>query len=171
MLPPWHTLSEQPPPQQSVALESYFERTKFGTASITFSNEKDNLSARKREALKTLSANKEINLKKADKGITTVIMNTTQKIQEGLQQVSNENFYKPLETPIVSSTMAKVGNIVKTLFDNGHIDNMIYKWLSSGQMPPRIPEFHTLTKIHKNTPVGRPIASGTSGPTKRTSSC
>ena len=53
--------------------------------------------------------------------------------------------------------MAKVGNIVKTLFDNGHIDNMTYKWLSSGQKPPRIPEFYMLTKIHKNTTVGRPI--------------
>ena len=97
-------------------------------------------------------------------------MDTRQKIQEGLEQVSNENFYKPLETPIVSSTMAKVENIVKTLFDNGHIDNMTYKWLSSGQKPPRIPEFYTLTKIHKNTPVGRPIVSGSSGPTERISS-
>ena len=44
-------------------------------------------------------------------------MNTKKKIQEGLEQVSNENFYKPLKTPLVSSTMAKVGNIVKTLFD------------------------------------------------------
>ena len=52
--------------------------------------------------------------------------------------------------------MAKVGNRVKTLFDNGHIDNMTYKWLSSGQKPPRIPEFYMLTKIHKNT-----IVSGT----------
>ena len=129
---PFHVKSNcQPPPQPSVALESYLERTKFEIASITFSNEKDYLSARQREALKTLSANKEINLKKADKGTTctTVIMHmdTGQKIQEGLEQISNENFYKPLETPIVSSTMAKVGNIVKTLFDNGHIDNMTYK--------------------------------------------
>ena len=93
-------------------------------------------------------------------------MDTRQKIQEGLEQVSNENFYKPLETP----TIAKVGNIVKTLFDNGHIDNMTYKWLSSSQKPPRIPEFYTLTKIHKNTPVGRPIVSGSSGPTERISS-
>ena len=131
--------SWQPPPQPSVALESYLERTKFEIASITFSNEKDDLSARQREALKTLSANKEINLKKEDKGTTTVIMDTRQKIQEGLEQVSNEDFYKPLETPIVSSTMAKVGKIVKTLFGNGHIDNMTYKWLSSGQKPPRIP--------------------------------
>ncbi|XP_044167639.1 uncharacterized protein LOC122951676 [Acropora millepora] len=66
--------------------------------------------------------------------------------------------------------MARVGNIVKTLFDNGHIDNMTYKWLSSGQKPPRIPEFYTLTKIHKNTPVGRPTVSVSSGPTERISS-
>ena len=96
-------------------------------------------------------------------------MDTRQKIQEGLE-VSNENFYKPLATPTVSSTMAKVGNIVKTLFDNGHIDSMTYKWLSSGQKPPRIPEFNTLTKVHKNTPVIRPIVSGSRGLTERISS-
>ena len=168
---PFHVKSNwQPPPQPSVALESYLEPTKFEIAYITFSNEKGNHSAKQREALETLSANKEINLKKADKGTTTVIIDTRQKIQKGLEQVSNENFYKPLETPIVSSTLAKVGNIVKTLFDNGHIDNMTYKWLSSGQKPPRIPEFYTLTKIHKNTPVGRTIVSGSSGPTERISS-
>ena len=32
------------------------------------------------------------------------------------------------------------------------------------------PEFYTLTKIHKKTPVGRPIVSGRSGPTERMSS-
>ena len=35
--------------------------------------------------------------------------------------------------------------------------------------PPRIPVFYTLTKIHKPTPVGRPIISGCSGPTERIS--
>ena len=150
-----------------MALESYLEHTKFEIAFITFSNEKDNPSAQQREALKTLSTNKEINLKNADKGTTTVIMDTAQKIQEGLEQVSNENFYKPLETPMVSSTAAKLGNIVKTLFDNGYIHDMTYKWLSSGQNPLRIAEFYTLTKIHKNTPVSRPIVSGSGGPTER----
>ena len=64
--------------------------------------------------------------KKRTKGTTTVIMDTEQKIQ-GLEQVSNENFYKPLETPLVSSTAVLAGNIVKTLFDNRHIDNMTYE--------------------------------------------
>ena len=35
--------------------------------------------------------------------------------------------------------------------------------------PPRIPIFYTLTKIHKPTPVGRPIISGVSGPTEKLS--
>ena len=35
--------------------------------------------------------------------------------------------------------------------------------------PPRILVFYTLTKIHKPTPVGRPIISGCSGPTERIS--
>ena len=106
-----------------------------------------------------------------NKGTTTVIMDTRQKIQEGLEQVSNENFYNPLETPIVSSTAAKVGNIVQTLFANGHIDNMTFKWLCLGQNPPRIPEFYTLhdqnTQKH---PVSRPIVPGNGGPTERISS-
>ena len=35
--------------------------------------------------------------------------------------------------------------------------------------PPRIPEFYTLTKIHKPILVGRPIISGCGGPTKKIS--
>ena len=47
---------------------------------------------------------------------------------------------------------------------------MTHKWLTIGLKQPRIPEFYTLTKIHKKTPVGRPIVSGSSGPTERISS-
>ena len=62
----------QPPPQPSVALENYLERTKLEIANITFTDVKDNLSANQRRALKTLKTNSELNLKKADKGTTTV---------------------------------------------------------------------------------------------------
>ena len=168
---PFHVKSSwQPPPQQSVALENYLERTKLEIASLVFSDTKNNLTAKQRQTLKALNANSDINLKKADKGTTTVVMDTTNKIQEGYEQVSNEKFYKPLNEPIVSQTAVKVKTIVNTLFSNGHIDKMTYKWLNSGLNPPRIPEFYTLTKIHKPTPVGRPIVSGSSGPTERISS-
>ena len=73
----------QPPPQPSVALKNYLELTKLEIAKITFTDVKDNLTANQRLALKTLKTNSEINLKKADKGTTTVVMDTTQKIEEG----------------------------------------------------------------------------------------
>ena len=99
-----------------MALENYLERTKLEIANITFTDEKDNLSANERRALKTLKNNNEINLKKDDKGTTTVVMDTTQKIEEGLKQVSDKKFCKPHEEPIVSQTAAKVKTIVNTLF-------------------------------------------------------
>ena len=41
------------------------------------------------------------------------------------------------------------------------------KWLKISLKQLRIPEFYPLTKIHEKTPVGRPIVSGSSGPTER----
>ena len=61
----------QTPPEPSVALENYLEGTKYEIASITFSSVRDNLSAKQRQALKTLRTNSEVSLQKADKGTTT----------------------------------------------------------------------------------------------------
>ena len=47
---------------------------------------------------------------------------------------------------------------------------MTHKWLIMSLKQPRIPAFHTLAEIHKKAPVGRPIVSGSSGPTERISS-
>ena len=55
------------------------------------------------------------------------------------------------------------------MLTEGHTDKMTAKWLSQTPNPPRIPEFYTLTKIHKPTLVGRPIISGCDGPTERIS--
>ena len=46
---------------------------------------------------------------------------------------------------------------------------MTKKWLCQTPNPSRIPLFYTLTKIHKPTPVGRPIISGCDGPTEKLS--
>ena len=43
----------------------------------------------------------------------------------------------------------------------------MYGYLKRTSNPPRIPEFYTLTKLHKASPVGRPIRSGCDGPTER----
>ena len=70
---------------------------------------------------------------------------------------------------MVETTTKKAQQLIKTLLSEGHIDKTTAKWLSPTPNPPRTPVFYTLTKIHKPTPVGRPIISGCSGPTERIS--
>ena len=53
-----------------------------------------------------------INLKKADKEQQQP-SSTAQKIDEGLQQLSNDKFYKPLPSPIVQDTARNVNELVK----------------------------------------------------------
>jgi len=147
------------------------EETKLEVASAIFRPQFDNISANGRNAIIALKRNSKIDLKKADKGTTAVILDTAQKIDEGLQQLSNDlKFYKPLSSPIVHNTARKAKELVNKLYRWGHIDLMTHKWLTIGLKQPRVPQFYTLTKIHKKTPVGRPIVSGSIGPTERISS-
>ena len=71
---------------------------------------------------------------------------------------------------MVVTTAKKVHRLIQSQLQEGHIDDMTAKWLSLNPNPPQIPVFYTLTtKIHKPTPVGRPIISGCDGPTERIS--
>ena len=68
------------------------------------------------------------------------------------------------------ATFKKVKKIVEEPHQGSLIDEMTVKWLSQTSNPPRILVFYTLTKIHKPTPVDRPIVAGNNGPTERISS-
>ena len=167
---PFHVKSNwEPPVQPSVALESYLERVKFQLAEIQISKPLNNLPPAERKALKDLKNNTEINIKKADKGTTSVFMGLADKKTEGQIQLDNIEHYRPLDEPMVEETSARVEQLITELYREQHIDEMTKKWLCQTQNPPRIPVFYTLTKIHKPTPVGRPIISGVSGPTERLS--
>ena len=79
------------------------------------------------------------------------------------------NNYRPFVEPMVETTAKNVQQVIKSMLQEGYIDDMTAKWLSLTPNPPRIPVFYTLTKIHKPIPVGRPIISRCDGPTKRIS--
>nr|XP_058942951.1 uncharacterized protein LOC131771192 [Pocillopora verrucosa] len=168
---PFHVKSNWiPPVQPSIALERYLENIKLSLAEIEITKPKHNLSYNEHKAVKELQNNTAINLKRADKGTTTVILNKRDKIQEAQVQLDNRDHYRPLENPMVTDTLKKVNELIAQLHNGKHIDDMTKKWLSQTPNPPRIPIFYTLTKIHKPLPVGRPIISGCEGPTERISS-
>ena len=95
----------EPPIQQSVALESYLEEVKSDLSGLEITKPKNNLTPAEREtreALKALKRDTEINLKKADKGTTTAVMNTQDKIKEGQTLLDNKDNYRPVASPMVT---------------------------------------------------------------------
>ena len=70
---------------------------------------------------------------------------------------------------MVEATSQKVKQITEELYQRNYIGEMTVEWLSQTPNPPRVPVFYALTKIHKPTPVGRPIVAGNDGPTERLS--
>ena len=100
------------PVQPSVALESYLEEVKSQLAEIKITKPKNNLSRKEHEALTELKQNTDINLKKADKGSTTVVMNKTDKIREGQIQIEDKHNYRPLSQPMVKETHSKVLRLI-----------------------------------------------------------
>ena len=80
---------------------------------------------KERKALRELSSNSEIIIKKTDKGTALVIMNKTDKIQEGQVQLDDRKNYMPLETPMVQETKQRVEEIINDLHQRksyGHND-------------------------------------------------
>ena len=96
-----------PPVQPSIALESYLENVGSQLAEITVTKLKNNFSRNEITVLKELKNSSALNLKKVDKGTTTVIMNETEKIEEAKVQLDNRVHYKPLRLPIVKKTRRK----------------------------------------------------------------
>ena len=157
----------EPPVQQSVALESYLEEIKMRLEQTPITKPKHNLPLNERKAITKLKNYSEINVKKADKGTTIVIMNKRDKTQKGQILLDDRNNYTPLEEPMLEAISQKVKQITEELYQGNYIDEMTVKWLSQTPNPPRVPVFYTLTKIHKPTPDGRPIVAGNDGPTER----
>ena len=139
-----------PPIQQSVALESYLKEVKL--AEIQFTKPRNNLPPVEGVALKWLKSDETINIRKADKGTVTVLMNKENKINGAQIQLDNMEHYRPLTEPMVQETHNRVLQLINELHDYNHIDEMTKKWLCQTPNPPRIPIFYTLTKIHKPTP-------------------
>ena len=101
--------------QHSVALESYSQNVKTQLAEVKIIKPKNNLSRNEVKALKELKNNPAINLKKTNKGTTTVIMNKADKIYEAKVQLDNRKHYERLKAPMVKTIQEKVHDLINQL--------------------------------------------------------
>ena len=91
---PFYVKSDwNPPVQPSVALESYLEEVKLQLAELKITKPKQNFSRKERRALNELKQSTDINLKTADKGRTTVVMNKPDKMREEQIQIDGRQNY------------------------------------------------------------------------------
>ena len=118
-------------------------------------------------ALLSLSQNKSLVIKPADKGGAIVIMNRTDYINEGLRQLQDLNFYKLITRDPTRKTAADINNFLTFLKDRKLLPVQHIQYLTTKN--PRTPIFYMLPKIHKPNNPGRPIVSGCDGPTEKLS--
>ena len=125
-----------------------------------------NLTLHERESLKTLSQNDSIIIKPSDKGGSIVVMEKVLYIAECNRQLSDLNYYKEIPTPIFTTNIAKINNILRDLHTKKFLQTKQLNYLLAPlDCRPRI--FYILPKIHKNKntwpcpnmPPGRPIVS------------
>ena len=76
---------------------------------------------------KSIKGDKEINLRKTDKGTNTVVMTKEEKLNEGQIQLNVREHYRPLESPVVEETGKRVMNLINELYQGNFIDKMTKK--------------------------------------------
>ena len=81
------------------------------------------MSRKEHKALTELKQTTDINLKKADKGSTTVVINKTGKIREVHMQIDDKHHYRPLSEPMVKETHTKVLRLITDLQHENHNGN------------------------------------------------
>ncbi len=123
----------------------------------------------KYKALEQLALDKDIFIKKSDNGSCICIMDATKYIVQGIEQLSDTNFYIPERSCMTKVINIEVHKTVDAMIDNGSISDEVTHYLKIDK--PKNPSFYLLLKIHKNIlpPPGRPILSANDSPTERIS--
>ncbi|XP_069122266.1 uncharacterized protein [Argopecten irradians] len=130
------------------AIENYIFATQMEISKLTKGKQCHNMSKTDRMALISLSMNKNIVIKKADKSNMIVIMNKENYMEEGLRQLQDDKHYVPIENHSTEHIIEKIIEKINTMYNDGSIDSTTYKYLVDMKRtgPGKL---YLLPKIHK----------------------
>ena len=122
----------------------------------------DNITTDERQAIQSLIDNRNITIKKADKGGSIVILNTTDYINTALDHLQT-NTYIEQNTDHTQYVTDELNSYLTFLRGTHKLPYKIINYITPN--PPRTPLFYYLPKIHKPNNPPRPIISGCDSPT------
>ena len=117
-------------PSQEPYLNTYIEMPRQEITDKTVHNhcfQCNNLSKCERLALDRLSNNRDILIKPSDKGGATVILNTTDYLQEAKRQLDNDTYYKRIEEEYTSEHEQTINHCIDDLVKNAEIQHDVAK--------------------------------------------
>ncbi|XP_071155741.1 uncharacterized protein [Mytilus edulis] len=158
-----------PKPSKCATLEHIIDKIKSDVTHLSTATSQtfSNLSSEENEAVRKLKNRDDIIIKPADKGSAVVVMDKCDYIQEAERQLSDERFYKKLDTDPTPQFNKEITTNLKNMCEQGHIDEDTFKYLKPEKSKPG--RFYLLPKIHKVNNPGRPIVSANDHPTEKIS--
>ncbi|CAJ0919243.1 unnamed protein product [Ranitomeya imitator] len=155
------------PPKSSHAVETFVNlldrdvKRTLHDQRLCFLPVRHNLDPLEKQALDSLSENKSIVIKPADKGGAIVVMDRSFYMTEVRRQLSDTSTYKMLQTDPTYSIQQKIRRVLDKHLQLNTIDNKTKVYLTNNH--PVTPVIYILPKIHKNlqNPSGRPIVAST----------
>ena len=152
----------QPPIPKNEKLKLFFKRIKTDIFDYKKTLEKlsltKNLTPKEEKQLKRLSQNKTIEIKKADKGGSIVLMDILTYKQKALDHLNDTKMYEKIENDPLKDLKTNIEAFLETIYYHYHIDKETFDFL----FPPKHPRtnlFYILPKLHKPMIPGRPVVS------------
>ena len=157
-----------PKPSKNTTLESFIDLVKNDVQTATSTNiptPHNNLTPAEKGALQELKERDDIVIKSADKGSAIVVMDKVNYLEETNKQLTDERFYKKLDSNSTEEFSTKITQELKIMKQNSHIDKNTFDYLKPDK--PKAGRFYILPKIHKVNKPGRPIVSANRHPTEK----
>jgi len=152
-------------------LEEYLKRLTVNMAEIFRSLPKIQKSKAHRSldaAIKRLRANKNVVIKKQDKGSAVVAIDKELYIQKGLEFLQSAAYFEQITEDRTCTIAENISARLKRGHLEGDIDQKTFEFLDPVRNEcTRLANLYFLPKMHKNPPKVRPIVSANNTPTER----